>query len=173
MSNKSRDPRNRARLLLDAYIESLVGIFALRLPTVRDAVILQAPKITVESSYNGEHVNLHADVVVQEVQTSGPAISATVDQITSAFVAAMWDTLLSHAHYDSIATNPEIQFFRHLRNACGHNGRWNFSDLRHPAIWRDKKLRMEHVGEQVFGKLLKHGDVVLLFTDIDRKYFEQ
>jgi hypothetical protein len=79
----------------------------------------------------------------------------------------------SHVHYDSIATNPDIQFFRHLRNACGHDGRWNFNELKHPAIWRDKELHMNLVGSVVFGGLLKHGDVVFLFTDIDKKCFEQ
>jgi hypothetical protein len=47
------------------------------------------------------------------------------------------------------------------------------SELKHPAIWRDKELHMNLVGSVVFGGLLKHGDVVLLFTDIDQKCFER
>jgi len=129
--------------------------------------------MTIKSSYDGEHINLHADAVVAELKLSGPSIVTTIDQISAVFVAATWDTLTSHAHYDVIATNPDIQFLRHLRNACGHNGRWNFSELKHPAIWRDKELRMNHVGLVAFGGLLKHGDVMLLLTDIDMKYFEQ
>lgn len=173
MPSKSRDTRTRARLLLNAYIEALVGVFALRLPTVDVVVKAHAPQMTVESSYDGEHVNLHADAIVSDLEFSGEKIKTTIDQITAAFVAAMWDTLTSHAHYDAISKKPDIQFFRHLRNACGHDDRWNFKELIHPAIWRDKELNMSHVGSLAIGGLLKHGDVVLLFVDIDKKYFEQ
>jgi hypothetical protein len=169
---KSRDTRNRAHLLLGAYVDSLVGAFALHLPKVADIVRAHAPEMTVESSYSGEHVNLHADVVVNDLVRSGPRMITLVDQITAAFVAGMWDTLKSHAHYDQIATNADIQFFKHLRNACGHDGRWNFPELRHRAAWRDKELGSEHSGSKVFGGLLKHGDVILLMTDIDSRYFE-
>lgn len=173
MPSKSRDTRPRAQLLLNAYIEALVGVFALRLPTVGHAVKSHAPQMTIESSYDGEHVNLHAAAIVSDMKRSGPSITTTIDQITAAFVAAMWDTLTSHAHYDAISTKPDIQFFRHLRNACGHDGRWNFKDLKHPAVWRDKKLDMSLVNTPVIGGILKHGDVVLLFIDIDKKYFER
>jgi len=173
MQTKSRDTRKRAQLLVNAYIEALVGVFALRFPTVQFTVRAHAPEMTIMSSYEGEHVNLLSQKVVDEIHSTGAELTTTVNQITSAFVAAMWDTLTSHAHYDAIATKPEVQFFRHLRNACGHDGNWNFSELKHSAKWRDKELKLEHSGSPVFNGLLKHGDVVLLFMDIDRKYFEQ
>lgn len=173
MPPNSRDTRSQARLLIDSYVEALVGVFALRLPTVAETVRKYAPHMTVESSYEEEHVNLHAAEVVSDPVFSGPGIQATIDQISNAFASSMWETLKSHAHYDLIATKPDIQFFRHLRNACGHDGRWNFTELKYAAVWRDKVLKMEHVGEGAFGGLVKHGDLMLLFTDIDRKYFEQ
>lgn len=173
MPSKSRDTRTRAQLLINAYIEALVGIFALRLPPVQSAVTTLAPVMTVMSSYEGQHCNLEAHRIVTEISTSGPELQTTINQVTSAFVAAMWDTLTMHAHYDLIATKPEIQFFRHLRNACGHDGKWNFTELKYPAVWRDKELTVEHSGKEIFNCLLKHGDIVLLFTDIDLKYFEQ
>jgi hypothetical protein len=173
MPSKTRDTRTRAHLLSNAYVEALVGVFALRLPTVDNVVKAHAPQMSVGSSYDGEDLILDADAVVSDLAFSGEKIKTTVDQITVAFVAAMWDTLMSHARYDAISTKPDILFFRHLRNACGHDGRWNFKDLKHPAKWRDKELTMSHVGSLVFGGLLKHGDVALLFGDIDKKYFEQ
>lgn len=173
MTSKTRDTRNRARLLINAYTEALVGIFVLRLHPVQDAVRTHSPEMTVESSYDGEHLNLHARRIVDEIQSHGPEVIVTVEQVTSAFVTAMWDTIISHAHYDLIATKPEIQFLRHLRNACGHDGHWNFDKLKHPAEWRDKKLQLKDAGSPVFNRMLKHGDVMLLFIDIDRKYFEQ
>jgi len=169
----TRDTRTQASIFIDAYIESLVGLFALRLEDVKVAVREHAPEMTVMSSFDGEHVNLQARRVVDEIGTSGPEVVAAVERITTAFVAGMWDLLTSHAHYSSISAEPEIQFFRHLRNACGHNGRWNFKELKHPASWRGKSLDLSHSGQLVFEGLLKHGDVVLLFVDIDRKYFQQ
>lgn len=65
-----------------------------------------------------------------------------------------------------------LQFFRHLRNACGHTGNWNFQELKHPAQWRDKRLMLEHIGQPVFGEFFKHGDLALLVLDIDKRYFE-
>jgi hypothetical protein len=170
--SKTRDTRVRAQHLLNAYIDALVGIFALRLPGVADIVRTHAPEMTVVSSYPGSDLILQAQRVVDECKRSGTELKTSVDQITAAFVAAMWDTLTAHAHYDTIATEPEIQFFRHLRNACGHNGCWNFKELKHPARWRDKELTLNHSVEAVFQGLLKHGDVALLFVDIDKNYFE-
>lgn len=166
------DTRSDARLLIDAYSESLVGVFALRLPGVADTVRTLAPKMTVESSYDGEHVNLHAAEIVSDVALSGPTIRATIDQISRAFAASMWELLKSHAHFVEIEAEPDIQFFRHVRNACGHDGRWNFPELKRPAVWRDKQLTLAEIGAPVFGGLLKHGDLMLLMIDIDRKYFQ-
>ena len=53
------------------------------------------------------------------------------------------------------------------------DGQWNFAELKHPAEWRDKKLTMADHGKSAFDSYFKTGDVVLLFIDIDRKYFEQ
>lgn len=173
MSPKRHDTRSRARVLIDAYIEALVGLFALRLRSVQEAIRKDAPEMSVLSSYDGEHIILAAGRVANEAATSGAEIVAAVDQTTSAFVAAMWDLLTTHTRYDAISTQPEVQFFRHLRNACGHDGRWNFADLKHPARWRDKSLSLNDSGRPVFGSVLKHGDVILIFRDIDRKFFEQ
>lgn len=173
MKLKSRDTRTRARLLLDAYIEALVGLFALRLEPVKEAVRTGAPEMTVLSSFEGEHVNLKAAHVVDTLTTSSGELKTAVEILTAAFVAAMWDLLRSHAHYDKISTEPDIQFFRHLRNACGHDGNWNFTELKYPAEWRNKRLTMADDGQKAFDGNLKTGDVVLLFIDIDRKHFEQ
>jgi hypothetical protein len=171
MSTATTDTRAEATLLINAFIEALVGLFALRLDPVKDVVRTHAPEMTVMSSYDGEHVNLAARAIVDGVSTSGPEILSAVDQTTRAFVAAMWGLLTTHARYPQVATEPEIQFLRHLRNACGHNGRWNFTELKHLASWRTKSLALTDSGQLVFGGVLKHGDVTLLFMDIDRKYF--
>jgi len=157
MSTRSRDTRTRARLLIDAFIESLVGLFALRLEPVKVAVRSHAPEMSVLSSYEGEHINLQAAQVVDALTTSSAELKTAIEILTAAFVAAMWDLLKPHAHYDKISTKPEIQFLRHLRNACG----------------RDKRLTMADAGKIAFAANLKIGDVVLLFIDIDRQYFEQ
>ncbi len=173
MSTKSRDTRTRARLLIDAYIEALVGLFTLRLEPVKAAVRSHAPEMSVLSSFEGEHVNLQAASVVNTLTNSSAELKIAVEILTAAFVAAMWELLKSHAHYDQISTEPDIQFLRHLRHACGHDGKWNFTELKNPAEWGNKRLTMADTGSSAFGKKLKTGDVVLLFTDIDRKYFEQ
>lgn len=168
---KTRDTRSRSQLLIGAYTECLVGVFALRLPGVAEIVRRDAPEMTVKTSYPGEDLNLHAANIVAACSKSGPEIHAAVEQVTCIFVAAMWDTLFSHTNYEAINTKPEVQFMRHLRHACAHNGRWNFTELKHPAVWRDKELKLEHSGTRAFGGLLNHGDPMLLFQDIDHAYF--
>jgi len=159
--------------LTDAYLEVLVGLFSLRIPAVQNAVRSLEAEMVVQSSYNGEHIILQSRRIVDEARTSGAEIVAAMNQATAAFVTLMWDLLKNHANYERISIEPEIQFFRHLRNACGHNGLWNFTKLKHPARWRDKELTMRHRNLPVFKSLLKHGDVILLFIDIDLKYFAQ
>lgn len=174
MPTQSRDSRTRAQLLVNAYVESLVGLFALRLSDVKSAVRAHAAEMTIMSSFEGEHVNLDARRVVDDLSTSGAEIITAVEQTTGAFVTAMWDLLNSHERYEKIASAPDVQFFRHLRNACGHDGRWSFKEkeLVRRASWRDKSLTMADVGTPVFQKVLKHGDVMLIFLDLDRKYFQ-
>jgi len=175
MPTKPRDTRTRAGLLINAYVEALVGLFALRLEEVKSAVRAHAPEMTITSSYDGQHINLDARRVVDELSTSGTEVVTAVEQISCAFVAAMWDLLKGHANYDQIATTPEIQFFRHPRNACGLNGRWNFTekDLMLPACWRDKTSALADFGQPAFNGIMNHGDVILLFIDIDLRYFQQ
>jgi hypothetical protein len=108
MSTKSRDTRTSARLLIDAYIEALVGLFALRLEPVKAAVRSHAPAMSVLSSFEGEHVNLHAAHVVDTLTTSSAELKTAVEILTAAFVARMWDLLRSHARYDKISTEPDI-----------------------------------------------------------------
>lgn len=174
MTEKSRDTRVRVNFLIEAYIQSLVGIFALRLPDVQNVILKTAPVISLSSSYDEECCNLEAYRIVNEIHAFGPELQTAITQVTSAFIGAMWDILKTHAHYQIISTRPEIQFFRHLRNACSHDGKWCFKeDLKHPAAWRDKVLTQEHDGKEIYSSLLKHGDILLLFTDIDLAYFEQ
>jgi len=172
MNSKSRDTTVRSKLLVDAYVESLVGIFSLRVPGVGPTICSMAPEMVVESSFSRSHLILDTKRVLERIARSGTALATTFDQITMAFVAAMWDTLTSHAHYAAISTKPDVQFFRHLRNACAHGGRWNLNSLKYQAQWRTKQLSMAYQGEVVFGGLLKHGDVIQIFTDIDKTYFE-
>jgi hypothetical protein len=172
MTNKSNDTRRETLLLVNALLESLVGVFALRLPDVQAAIRTQAPTMSVDSSYEGSHLILEAAALVNKIKLNGDEIHITVNQIFQVFAVAMWHSLMSHRRYDSIATEPDIQFFKHVRNAAGHDGKWNFKDLRHVARWRDKELTMAHVGQQAFGDFFMHGDLMLLVLDIDKKYFE-
>jgi len=104
MPQKSNDTRVQTKLLLDAFLESLVGVFALRIPDVQATIRGQAPTMSVESSYDGQHLILEAAVIVGECKVTGQEIQTTITQIARVFAAAMWDSLLSHSRYDSIAT---------------------------------------------------------------------
>jgi hypothetical protein len=169
---RTKDTRSATQAISDAYYEALVGIFSLRLPDVKEIVLRAAPTVVLKSSYPGEDILLDTKVILSALSTHGDQIRHSVTQLNRIFVAAMWDTLTAHENYDAIATKPEIQFFRHIRNACAHGGRFNFQSLPYPARWRERSLTIEHRGVEVFPGFLKDGDLLLLFADIGCTYFE-
>lgn len=93
-------------------------------------------------------------------------------QINIVFLISAWDLLTETKTYNSIATEPEIQFFRHVRNGCSHDNQFNFDALKHPAKWRDKEITTALKGQTVFPDFIKDGDPLLLLLDINNKYFE-
>jgi hypothetical protein len=166
------DTRNMTQAITDAYFEALVGIFSLRLPEVKEIVLRAAPTVVVESSYHGQSLILDTAKILADAHLSGPQIQQSVTQLNRVFVAAMWDTLTMHSNYNAIATKPEIQLFRHIRNACAHGGSFNFKSLPHPAYWRERFLTVAHHNTRVFPDFIKDGDLILLFADIGQNYFE-
>jgi len=174
---KSRDTRLIAQEYIDAYLEMVFSAMAMRIPEVHQYLTKNFPEASVTSSYEGQHLNIRASIILEEIAREGltkpKSLRRSFDQINGIFIGAMWDVLCSHRDYDRISTEPEIQFFRHVRNACAHSGMFNFSELRHPATWRDKEITMELVGHPIFPDFLADGDPVLLLLDINNLYFQQ
>jgi hypothetical protein len=65
-----------------------------------------------------------------------------------------------------------IQFFRHIRNGCAHENRFNItSPLTKPASWRDKRIAVTLHKTPVIPDFLADGDAFLLISDVDAEYF--
>ncbi len=83
----------------------------------------------------------------------------------------MWGVLQDTKTYSSISTQPMIQFFRHVRNACAHTGNFNFTKLQQPAKWRDKEITAAQFRQDLFPKFMMDGDVLLLVLDVNAQFF--
>jgi hypothetical protein len=101
----------------------------------------------------------------------------------------MWDILLNHEKYPKICNEPEVQFFRHVRNGCAHDNKFYFKSYfdkktqklveepRYKSEWRDKKITQDLKGRPVLGRLVEEGallmdgDSILLVYDINNHYF--
>ncbi|MBI4564106.1 MAG: hypothetical protein HY716_05365 [Planctomycetes bacterium] len=75
--------------------------------------------------------------------------------------------------------SPLWEFFRHVRNAAGHNGRLGLKDAsalsKSPAEWRAIKLDYSMDGLKLIGgktesALFYLGDPIILLWDIEQKY---
>lgn len=91
--------------------------------------------------------------------------------LNAMFLISMWDKLTATPRYREICTKREVQFLRHVRNACAHGYTFNFDELKYPAEWREKRLTMAHVGTPVFPDMLEAGDPLILIVDISELYF--
>lgn len=163
--------------IVDAYLEMVYGAMTLRVPEVQKIMSQIAPEACVTSSYSHQQESLiiKGKEILEKMSKEGlkniNSLKNTFIQINSMFLTSMWDILTLHQNYNSIATEAEIQFFRHVRNGCAHNGRLNFSALRYPAKWRDKEISENMKGLPIFPNLLADGDPIILVLDINNKFF--
>lgn len=66
--------------------------------------------------------------------------------------------------------HPELEFFRHLRNAASHGGMWNFCDDEpsRPASWRGRILSNSLQDKRIFDANLKPGDLLVFLADVEK-----
>jgi hypothetical protein len=93
--------------------------------------------------------------------------------VNSMFLVSMWALLTDTKLFEKISKEPDVQFFRHIRNGCAHGNIFNFSKLKYAAKWRDKIISQSNKGKAVFPDMLKESDPFLLLLDINNKYFSK
>jgi len=74
-------------------------------------------------------------------------------------------------HMSTLQALPEMEFFRHVRNACAHGNRFKFvsAEPRRLATWRGLTLtRVTHHNAVCIGHLINAADLLLLLADIER-----
>lgn len=171
---KSDDTSLITMEIIDAYLEMALGIMALRIPQIQD-FLTAIPEASVKSSYLNEDLVISVSVILNGFKKEGPqdmkSLQNSFKQTNKVFMLAMWDILFNHRNYHSIRSEPEIQFFYHIRNGCAHNSKLNFKTIDKTAKWRDKEITESDRGKKVFPDILKDGDPILLMIDINNKFF--
>lgn len=90
-------------------------------------------------------------------------------------------SMLTNTAYEAVKErndrSPEFEFFRHLRNACSHMNKFNFSQKEpaRPAHWRGKTIDHTQKGRDnpLFGRVcftefVGIGDTIALLWDIEQ-----
>ncbi len=103
-----------------------------------------------------------------------PLFSKSLINFFRVFTIAVKDVIWEEADFKRLLNKPELQFLRHLRNACAHNNKfyWGNGRLREktlksfPTIWRGKKINKEIEGKSLFFEFLTPGDLFILLADI-------
>lgn len=164
--------------MYDAYLEICLGVMALRIPGIQEILTNNYPGASIESSYTNpkQHLNLKVTNIIGEIIAQGliapKNLRTAFSEINKMFLVSVWETLKDTKTYNDIATKPDIQFLRHVRNGCAHN-KFNFTNLKHSAKWRDKEITMGLIGTAVFPSFMKDGDPILLLIDVNNKYYNK
>ncbi len=172
---KSSDTSLIAHETIDAYLKMVLGIMVLRIPQVQDFLIPNFPEASVKSSYPHEDFIIKVADLLNGFKKEGlqgvKSLQNSFKSVNRIFILAMWTILSSHENYDNICNEPEVQFFRHVRNGCAHSNQLNFTTVDKVAKWRDKEIKDLDKNKNIFLDILKDGDPILLVVDINNKYF--
>lgn len=160
--------------MCDAYLELALGAITLRYPSVQEKLD-RASTLTIKSSYENQDVILRIGGILEEIRKQGwvgpKNLRTAFTELNRMFLISMWAVLQETQTYPSIATQPIIQFFRHVRNASAHGGKFNFASLQHRAEWRGKAITQSQMGQDLFPNFLMDGDVLLLVIDVNASFY--
>jgi hypothetical protein len=124
-------------------------------------------------SYQGR-IEPQLDVDLEQIRemTSHLTIATAVQQLCGMLVISAHAVATERVNQiPTIAASPEMEFFRHVRNACAHGNQFHFvgAEPRRCAAWRGLTLtRATHQATPCIGHWLNAADLLLLLTDIER-----
>lgn len=117
---------------------------------------------------DGTLYEMDLDATVANV-TNNPGFTMIV--ILNAFTVMLPDIAhaLSQRHY--FTNSPELEFFRHLRNAVSHGNKFHFTNnkINHPARFGAYEITPALEGQRALFAFINPGDVLDLFDEIERQ----
>lgn len=119
-------------------------------------------------------LSFHPREIQERIRAGAISLNTITNSLTYMLINAAYESLQDN--YDEQAwlqlrlAHPEIEFFRHVRNAASHGGRWHFTgrEPSRPAIWRGKTLNQGMHDTPLFGPVFEPGDVLVLLWDIEQ-----
>lgn len=119
--------------------------------------------------------------ILRQIEKEGlnaptPMYSQAVINFYRVFTIAVKDIIWEEPDFKPFLKTPELEFLRHLRNACAHdneffwgNGKQRLDTIeRLPVSWRGKTIITETEGTNLYMDFMKPGDIFLLLSDICR-----
>ena len=161
--------------MLDTYLELLVGAVAIHVPQIQQILRTHFSYGDIRSSFPRETIRLDVPKILEGVNRTAGKLptnrQATIGELNRIFVISTYATLQETKTYKKIEREPIIQFYRHVRNACAHYGRFNFSSISSPAKWRDKEITAALIGKRVFPDFMNDGDIWFFLLDVCEKFY--
>lgn len=151
-----------------AYMAAVCGMLIFR----KDLRFDQSVKVGLASA---EYPAL--EIIPQEVkgmfESGGFSLGDVTDSLAYMLLNAAYEAAVDRYGVDKWfqlrQTYPELEFFRHLRNAASHGGVWSFrgNEPNRPVSWRGRQLSNGLNGKRVFDLNLKPGDLLVFLSDVE------
>jgi len=102
-----------------------------------------------------------------------PLYSKTLINFYRILTIAVKDIIWKEPNFSQYLNYPELQFLRHIRNASAHNnqffwGERNNRQIPISVVWRNKNIKEELEGKQLYMDFMKPGDIFILLSDISK-----
>jgi hypothetical protein len=165
------DPRGAFYRLVAAYKMGLCGQLIFH-PNVN--IIYSAP-VGIASNVYGA-LSFSPQELVQSVRRENLTVSDVTDGLVYMLInlayATCQDRIGETPWLDLRQRHPEIEFFRHLRNAASHGGVWNFRQNEprpdRAAEWRGRTISRALQGTPIWDVGIQPGDVLVLLWDVEQ-----
>lgn len=162
--------------MFDTYLEMCLGALALRTREIQEILPVRYPEPAIASSYKDQDLIMNVRNIIKKIKDQGWSESESLrrafTEINKIFLISNWEILKQTTTYNAVDKNPDIQFYRHIRNGCAHDNIFNFDELKYPAEWRDKIITSALKGTPVIPDFIKDGDPLILLVDITNKYYK-
>ena len=107
-------------------------------------------------------------------EVGGFGLGGVTDALSCMMINIAYEAVAHHYGKDAWLElrrkHPELDFFRHLRNAASHRATWYFKkkEPSRRAEWRRRKIEKGWHGKPLFNETLKPGDLLVFLGDVQK-----
>jgi hypothetical protein len=122
-------------------------------------------KTGVYSGSGTHHAHVDLEAAIDAIRAGALGANAAVENLCCMLAVTAWEA----SGFDASNPDPAVQVLRHMRNAAGHDNRWQFStgQPKLPAKWDKFDLVPSMHGGHCFGGAVMPGDLLRLLSHLE------